>query len=46
MAKRRKRELTHHQLRIIAKRFEARGDKQEADNIRRLAKERFRAVMT
>jgi hypothetical protein len=50
MAKRKparpKREWTHDQRLRIADRIEAEGDKEKADLIRKLAKDRFRAVMT
>ena len=44
--RKREREWTHDQRLRIADRIEAKGDKEEADLIRKLAKDRFRAVMT
>jgi hypothetical protein len=50
MAKRKparpKREWTHDMRLRVADQIEARGDKEKADLIRKLAKDRFRAVMT
>jgi hypothetical protein len=43
--RKREREWTHHQRLRIADRIEAKGDKEKADLIRKLAKDRFRAVM-
>ena len=37
---------THNQMLRLARRIEAKGDKKKADLIRKLAKDRFRAVMT
>ena len=37
---------THDQILRRARRLEAEGDKEKADLIRKLAKDRFRAVMT
>ena len=42
----RERERTNDQRLRIADRIEAEGDKEKADLIRKLAKDRFRAVMT
>ena len=50
MAKRKpaqpKREWTHDMRLRMADRIEAEGDKEKADMIRKLAKDRFRAIMT
>ena len=44
--RKREREWTHDQMLRVADLIEARGDKEKADLIRKLAKDRFRAIMT
>jgi hypothetical protein len=44
--RKRDRESTHDQMLRVADLIEARGDKEKADLIRTLAKDRFRAIMT